>query len=202
MSITVFMRYCFVAFGIRTSFFLCDNEIMSEWVKQIKIIAIALFVVAILFCLLYACTSESAFLTLSITFGTTAYHFLMRLIIGFLLGNVLPLPKRWIKVSKAERKLYSLMKVKRWKAKLPTARPSSFDIRKKEAKKIYEASLRAEIGHEIIIILSFAPLFLCAFFGATNVFLLTSIFSTICDIPFVIIQRYNRPRYLKMIAFD
>ena len=175
---------------------------MSEWVKQIKIIAIALFVITILFCLLYACTSKSVFLTLSITVGTTAYHFLMRLFIGFLLGNVLPIPKRWIKVSKAERKLYSLMKVKRWKSKLPTASPSSFDIRKKEAKKIYEASLRAEIEHEIIIILSFAPLFLCAFFGSANVFLLTSIFSTICDIPFVIIQRYNRPRYLKMIAFD
>ena len=39
--------------------------------------------------ILYNRTSQGLFLTLAITFGTTAYHFLMRLLVGWLFENIM-----------------------------------------------------------------------------------------------------------------
>ena len=48
--------------------------------------------------------------TLAITFGTTAYHFTMRLIVGysvdFVLKNKVNYNRRWFNVSKFEMKIY------------------------------------------------------------------------------------------------
>ncbi len=37
-------------------------------------------------------------------------------------------------------------------------------------------------------------------FGTLPVFLATSVFTAICDLSFVILQRYNRPRIIKIAA--
>ena len=56
----------------------------------------------------------------------------------------------------------------------------------------------AEITHEIIILLSFAPLLVIPKFGAAPVFVITSLLAALFDGIFVIMQRYNRPRLLRL----
>ena len=51
----------------------------------------------------------------------------------------------------------------------------------------------------MIVILSFLPLFAAIPFGAFPVFLLTSLLSAMYDLSFVIMQRFNRPRIIRLI---
>lgn len=51
-------------------------------------ISLLLVAVTICFSLAFTFTNADAFLTLAITFGTTAYHFCMRLIIGVIVNAV------------------------------------------------------------------------------------------------------------------
>jgi hypothetical protein len=63
---------------------------------------------------------------------------------------------------------------------------------------IAQAMCQAEIVHEIIIPLSFIPLAVIPRFGSAAVFIITSILAACFDLLFVIIQRFNRPRILKI----
>ncbi len=57
---------------------------------------------------------------------------------------------------------------------------------------------QSEIVHAVIILLSFVPLPGTIPFGAFPVFLLTSLAAALTDTVFVIVQRYNRPRVIRL----
>ena len=52
--------------------------------------------------------------------------------------------------------------------------------------------------HETIAVLSFLPLVAVYWFGNFSVFLITSVLSALIDLMFVIMQRYNRPRVVRL----
>jgi hypothetical protein len=64
---------------------------------------------------------------------------------------------------------------------------------------IVQAMCQAEIVHEVIAILSFLPLLGAIPFGAFFVFLVTSVLSALFDLSFVAMQRFNRPRIIKLM---
>ena len=140
-------------------------------------------------------------LTLAITFGTTFYHFALRLFIGWL-GRVF-FPKGgeaapWFREKPWEGKLYRAMKVRRWKNRMPTFNPDSFDLKKHTLGEIIRATCIAEITHEIIIPLSFLPLLAIPRYGAAPVFVITSILAAAFDGLFAVMQRCNRPRLVRL----
>lgn len=152
--------------------------------------------------LLFAALSENSLcLTLAITFGTTFYHTAMRLAVGGL-GLVL-FPRggenaKWFREKSWEKALYRKLRVRQWKNRMPTYRPEFFDLRTRTLPEIVRATCISEITHEIIVPLSFAPLLVIPRFGAAPVFVITSLLAALCDSVFVIMQRYNRPRLLKL----
>ena len=56
----------------------------------------------------------------------------------------------------------------------------------------------AEIVHELIMILSFLPMLTVPVFGSLPVFLITSVVSALFDSIFVMAQRFNRPRLVRI----
>lgn len=58
---------------------------------------------------------------------------------------------------------------------------------------------QAELVHEVNVILSFLPVVFSYWFGALAVFIVTSLLAALFDMIFVIMQRYNRPRILRLI---
>ena len=58
---------------------------------------------------------------------------------------------------------------------------------------------QAELAHRVIMVLSFVPLILIIPYGAAGVFITTSVLACLADMQFVIIERYNRPRVLRLI---
>ena len=141
-------------------------------------------------------------LSLSITLGTMAYHFTMRLLVGLgvdaVMHNHANLNARWFQPLPFEEKLYRKLRVAAWKKYLPSYRPELFSMKEKSLNEIAQAMCQAEIVHEIIIPLSFVPVCTIEYFGSAAVFIITSLLAACFDLLFVILQRFNRPRILKL----
>lgn len=164
-----------------------------------SIILLILFAVC---AVIYGITDISMMETLAITFGVASYHFIMRLGVGGLIGrclnNQVDYTKKWFKVSSFETDLYNILKVKKWKQYMPTLQNDYFDIRQHSLEEIASATCQAEIVHEIIVIFSFVPVILTRWFGSCEIFVITSFMAALMDVLFVMIQRFNRPRLLKV----
>lgn len=171
---------------------------MSRIMKLCALISVAL---TVLFAVLFH--TSSCPISLAITFGTFAYHFCMRLLVGMIydrtLHNRIDYNRKWFQVSDPEKKLYEFLRVKSWKAHMPTYDPAVFDPKLHTWDEIAQAMCQSELVHETIIVLSFIPVLETIWFGDLPVFLITSVLAACYDSLFVILQRYNRPRVIKLI---
>ena len=138
----------------------------------------------------------------AITFGTIFYHLAMRLAVGSIIDaryhNHMDYTKKWFAEKAFERKLYKKIRVKKWKKHFPTFNPQDFDLKSRSVTDIIQVTCQAEVVHEINMILSFIPIVFSIWFGSVEVFLLTSFAAFVFDCIFVIIQRYNRPRLIRL----
>lgn len=141
-------------------------------------------------------------LSTAISTGTVFYHFAMRLAVGWAVPRMMPHPRhrKWFQQRYFEPKLYEILHVKSWKDHMPTYSPSSFCLKTNTLEQIVHNCCVSEAVHEIIILLSFVPLAFTIWWGAFPVFLITSVLAAAFDCCFVIMQRYNRPRLVRILA--
>ncbi len=169
---------------------------------KIKLTAVISLVATALFTIVYITSDEDIFLTLAICFATVTYHFAMRLAVGktvdMIFHNKMDYNKRWFRVREAEQHFYNLLRVRKWKGKMPTYDVKVFDPKTHSWDEIAGATCQSEIVHEIIMVLSFLPILASVWFGALPVFVITSVLSAGFDCLFVMMQRYNRPRIVKV----
>ena len=170
--------------------------------KCMKITAAAATALAILFTINYFFLKSGFFLSSTITAWTISYHLLMRLAVGWIVDQIMHNQANynhsWFQLKKFETKLYRILKIRKWKGKMPTYSPELFDSSRYSYTQIAQAMCQAEIVHECIIVLSFMPVLLTFLFGDFFVFLTTSLVAALYDSLFVMMQRYNRPRILKL----
>lgn len=168
--------------------------------NKVRIIAVTLSIGVLTLCFGagYRQAGADWLLSAAITFGTVFYHLAMRLVVGALV----PVPKRtdrrWFQPRSFEPGLYRALKVRQWKGRLPTFLPEQFSLGQSGIAGVLQNSCKAEIVHEVIMILSFAPVLTIPKLGAPGVFWATSVVSALFDGCFVVIQRYNRPRLLRL----
>ncbi len=170
--------------------------------KAMNLITILSFMAAVITSILFYCFDKDICLTLAITFGTTFYHLGIRLFVGMLynigMKNRADYTKKWYQIHPWENKLYHFLNVKAWKDKMPTYHPETFSYKKHTWDEIAQAMCQSELVHETNIILSFVPLTASVWFGSFYVFLITSVCGAVFDLLFVIMQRYNRARVIKI----
>ena len=170
--------------------------------KIMHLATIVFFLLTLLFVVFYHRFDSSAALTLSITCATVAYHFAMRLAVGLVfqiwMRNKADYNKKWYQPKKWEDKLYQKLHVRQWKGGMPAYDSSLFDPKVHPWDEIAQAMCQAELVHETIVILSFLPVVATIWFGAFFVFLITSLGAAVFDLMFVIMQRYNRPRVVRL----
>lgn len=168
--------------------------------KIMKGLAAAALVAAVTFILLYRAGLDV--LPLAVTFGTVAYHLWIRLIVGAafqaVMGNRADYTRRWYQPRAWEAKLYHALRVQRWKSKMPTYAPESFDPARHTWDEIAQAMCQSELVHETDMLLSFAPILFSLWFGELAVFIVTSVLAAALDLVFVIMQRYNRPTVIRI----
>ena len=141
-------------------------------------------------------------LAAAISTGTTFYHFAMRLAVGWFVPRTMPSPRhlKWFQTKPFEQKLYKKLRVKHWKDHMPTYAPASFSLQENTLEQIVDNCCVSEAVHEVIILFSFVPLLFAFWWGIFPVFLITSLLAAAIDGSFVIIQRYNRPRLVRILA--
>lgn len=170
--------------------------------KLVRSITIIFVLTLIVFTIAFIITEIPILKTLAITFGTISYHFIMRLLVGYganrILKNQVDYNHKWFKPHKFEKHIFKLLKVNKWKY-VPTYEPSLFDFEKHSKIEVIGAMCQAEIIHEIIMVLSFVPLALIPIFEGAAAFVVTSVLSCLFDSIFVIMQRYQRPKLIKIL---
>ena len=141
--------------------------------------------------------------TLTIMLGVTLYHFVMRLLVGTVVNGIMKNKANykniWFREKRFENKLYKLMRVRKWKKYLPTYDVNTFDTSQKTVQDIAEATCQAEIVHEVIMVFSLLPIVTIPFLGGAVAMIITSILAMLFDSLFVILQRYNRPKLIKVM---
>lgn len=162
-------------------------------------IATIVSVLFILFTVLALTVNNSLYLTFAITFGTMCYHFIMRLTVGKFTPNRFNCKSQWFSEKRFEKSLYKVLKVKRWKGKMPSYNPSSYMTKDSDLDSIVNTMCRNEVIHEVNALLSFVPILFSIKFGTLAVFVITSIIACCVDLIFVVMQRYNRPRLVRLI---
>lgn len=174
--------------------------------KIMKRAAVGFVCLTLLCAFVYIYIKNSLVFGLLITFATTAYHFVMRLLVGFAFDRLMPNPEYrgdgWFRVSAREQRFYERMNVKRWKGHIPTYDPTEFDSGLHSWEEILGAMCRAELVHETIMVLSFVPILAASPLGALGVFVITSILAACFDGIFVVMQRYNRPRVIRLLRIS
>jgi len=166
--------------------------------------SIAIFTTGItgLFLVSFLQWKKAWLLTCAISFGTTAYHFVMRLAVGYFLPKCtnydFDYRHPWFQPRKWEPVFYQKLRIRNWKGTLPTYAPSQFSLKSQSMHRVIQNMCGAELVHEIIMFFSFLPLLTVPFFGSFFVFLVTSLLAALYDSIFVMAQRYNRPRLVRI----
>lgn len=134
-------------------------------------------------------------------------------ILSFIIGRLLP--KVWFhadrfpyKTAAGEQKIYQALRVKSWQSKVPDMSRLFRHImpaKKMTAEtvadipRMLEETCVAELTHTLLSILGLAMLRLWPGWGGIIV---TIIYILLGNVPFIIIQRYNRPRLQRLYAMQ
>lgn len=166
-----------------------------------SMIWICIFVSLICFYLHYIKKFEnSTVLWCGIVAFMIVYHFWVRLICGNI-SKLFTIDYRWgfFKEKKFEKHLYKLLRVKKWKDKALTYNPSDFSLKDNSIEKIISVTAKSEVDHWINEIISVCSLLFSLIWGQFWIFLLSAIVAMIFDSQFILIQRYNRPRLIRLM---
>ena len=148
-------------------------------------------------------TANAVIEAVTITIGVTLYHFAMRLAVGtvvnLMMKNEADHKNAWFREKRFEKRLYQLLCVRKWKKYIPTYDPDTFDTSKKTVKELVGATCQAETVHEVIMVLSLLPIAAIPWLGGAGALITTSVLSMLIDSSFVILQRYNRPKLVRVM---
>ena len=167
-----------------------------------SVIIATIIIWVVCFSLYYGGTSSTVVLWIGIVAFTIMYHFWVRII----MGNVSKLFKKhihykqwWFKERKFEKKLYKFLRVKEWKGRALTYNPEQFSLKENSLETIVNTMTKSEVDHWINEIISFTTMFFAIPWGVFWVFFISALVAMIFDSQFIIIQRYNRPRVMKLL---
>ncbi len=134
-------------------------------------------------------------------------------VVSFVFGRVLP--KRWFRGDKFpwrthawEQKVWDALKIRRWQAKVPDMSrlftkimPAKKLTRQTAANlpRMIQETCVAEFTHALLSIAGLAMLWIWS--GAGGI-AFAVIYILLGNIPFLLIQRYNRPRLQKLLAMQ
>ena len=132
-------------------------------------------------------------------------------IVSFMLGRIVP--KRWFRAEsfpyrsfsvEREGRIYEKLKIRKWQSKVPDmSRILPCVMPKKRLIHGFEDTLPRMIQETCVAewihsILSVAGLLCLGIWHGPGGIIVTSVYVLLGNVPFILIQRYNRPRLLRM----
>ena len=166
------------------------------------IIAAGVLIFVICFSLYYGkLVAHDGILWAGVTAFTITYHLWMRIIMGNLTKRFsIHYTHPWFSERPFEKKLYRFLRVKAWKDKVLTYNPELFSLTDYSLDEVANTMAKAETDHWINELISLSTLLFGLVWGEAWIFALTALFAMAFDGQFIVIQRYNRPRVLKILS--
>ncbi len=120
------------------------------------------------------------------------------------MGNI---TKKWninynhpfYKQRKFEKKLYKILRVRKWKDKVFTFEPQLYDFQNRTLPQLATTMAKSELDHWINEIISIISIFFFLIWGCFSAFFISAVLAMIFDAQFIIVQRYNRPIVLRLM---
>lgn len=174
---------------------------MSNFKRWVILILFILIMIDLWYIRIYFWSGRDFAVTVRVFLSVLLYHVAVRVIWGFIVGRV-PLerfhPEKKLYQSRSyEKALFEKAKVRNWKDRLPVAHPKLWDIDSCDMRDIVKAGCQAEMDHFGNIVLSLITLFFAFDLRSFSMLLFTALGACAFDLAFVMIQRYNRPRFLR-----
>lgn len=174
--------------------------------KQTKyLISAASLVMMFVFLALYVRNGTEVFLIIGVIAMSVSYQLIVRLFIGIVCEGLFKDGvdydnSGWFETSDSEEGFYRRLNIRRWKGRLPEFEETDFSLKKHGVENLIIETCRTEVRHEVNMIASFVSLFLGVFFGRLWIFFVIALVSALIDFVFVAVQRYNRPRMIKIAS--
>ena len=153
------------------------------------------------FFVLYEVVKMEWALIVGMIMGYTAIHFVLMFIsapIVFLFFRMkYNYHHNWFVTKKFEAKLHRVLKVKKWKTKIPTYDSMAYALSEQNIMKAIQMTCHAEIVHEVIAVLSYLPVLFGLVISKWELLIVLSTFFSMIHLLFSIVQRYNRPRLIR-----
>ena len=177
------------------------------WDRALKISTTLVFFIMGITWALYRDHPTNFFYGLRAFFTVGFYQLAVRVLISIYYRQVHKWPwnphNPWFRERAWEKPFYNALRVKRWKDFLPTNRPGDFDIRQTDIAGILNNSCRAEAVHATNNAAGYLPLLLTGLMTRPRQYLGIALFIAvgfgIADSILALIQRYNRPRLLRLL---
>ena len=165
------------------------------------VIGVTLLAAVVCFLLYYGrIARHGVVLWTGVTAFTIWYHFWLRIFMGNMTKRWrLHYSQRWFRERPFEKRLYRLLRVRRWKEKVLTYDPAAFSVKDHSLEEIANTMTKAETDHWINELISLTTLLFAVLWGELWIFLITAIFAMIFDAQFIVVQRYNRPVVLRVM---
>lgn len=164
------------------------------------VIALTLVVSAMCFSLHYIFKTGNSYI---IWIGVVSFMIMYHLWLRIIMGNATKLFKLdcnmwWFREKSFEKHIYKFLRVKRWKGKALTYNPELFSLKNYTPQQIALTMTKAEADHWINQLISLSSLLFAFLWGEFRIFFATCIAAMLFDAQFILIQRYNRPRVLRL----
>ena len=167
-----------------------------------SMILLTVLISATCFTLYYTNTTKIiAVLWVGIVSFMILYHFGLRIIMGDITKTwKINYKHPWYKTRKFERKLYKALRVRKWKDKVLTFEPENYDFKNRTLEQLATTMAKSELDHWINEIISVISIFFTILWGCFPAFFISAIAAMLFDAQFIIVQRYNRPIVLRLLA--
>lgn len=184
-----------------------ESKRLRTWHHPVRTPLLCCMTAGLLLCLLFGALYRRQgapwLLGAAVAFGMAAYQISLRFLAPALLFPVFrrryDAGSPWFRPRPWEAGLYRRLGVKKWKKRMPTYEPGEFSLEQHSPEEIVENMCHAELVHELTAALSFTELFFARRFGSFPIFLATALLSAAIECPFILIQRYNRPRLVRLM---
>ncbi|MBQ4556690.1 MAG: hypothetical protein IJA60_03475 [Clostridia bacterium] len=176
------------------------SKLSGPAIFMYSVMALTAIIAAVCFVLYYSGTHDSStVLWVGIVSFMILYHFGLRII----MGDITKLFKinynhPWYKQRAFEKPLYKLLKVRKWKDKVLTFDPASFNFQTRTLEQLATTMAKSELDHWINEIISVTSILFAFIWGCFPAFIITAIAAMLFDAQFIIVQRYNRPIVLRL----
>ncbi len=144
-------------------------------------------------------------------FTRSAVYFAITGIVGFFVGRIIP--RNWLRPGKGlfrcfsfekEGRIYEKLNIRSWQNKVPDMSkilPSLIPAKKLEqdyALRLSDMICETCIAEFIHLLLCFSGLYCLKLWPGTAGIIVTIIYILFLNLPFILIQRYNRPRLMRL----